>query len=112
MSQGAQAYAAPSADAYVISGYTRPAQQPTAAAQQNYYAQQPQQGAYPAAGKVPQQAAPRPAAASTAYPTYAANTAGVAGPGTTSYGFTQPQQTPPPPNKGKQIMNYKIEILD
>lgn len=94
VTQGPQAYAATSADAYVISGYTRPAQQNTAAAaaQQNYYAQQQnQQGGYaaPTPGKVQAQA--RPAQASTAYPTYTANTAGVTG--TTSYaGFAQPQQ--------------------
>lgn len=94
VTQGPQAYAATTADAYVISGYTRPAQSAPAAAQQGYYAQQSQQGGYPTqAGKVQAQAAPRPAATSTAYPTYTANTAGVSGSGTTSYaGFAQPQQ--------------------
>lgn len=111
VTQGAQAYAT-STDAYVISGYTRPAQQSAAAAQQSYYAQQNQQGGYTqAVGKVQAQVAARPAATSTAYPTYTANTAGVSGAGTASYaGFAQPQPASAP--KSQSFTNYDAAVYN
>ncbi|CAL8101229.1 unnamed protein product [Orchesella dallaii] len=104
VSQGAQPYPPPPPDNYVISGYTRPAQQ-SAGAQQNYYPQQNQQPTYtgqpmppagpPPSGKVPPQGPVKLVGASNVYPTYNANTAGS---GTSYAGFTQPPQ--PPTTKG------------
>jgi zinc finger RNA-binding protein len=90
--QQTQAY---TADSYVISGYTRPAGQATQAAQ-SYYPQQAQQQTYSTpitTGKSP--AVARPAATSTAYPSYSANTAGTTSSSYAGFSHQAPTQQQP-----------------
>jgi len=114
--QATQGYGAGPGDGYILSGYARPVGQQQAQPNPQGYYTQPNAG-YPGmasaptsvagAPKVQQQVGPRPAASSTAYPTYSANTAGTTN--STSYaGFT------PPPMKmvgGKMITIARFIVI-